>query len=131
MEWIGVRRPLSREEVERVGEALDFVLPVDYADWIGAVNGGALRGAWVEIPGVGDVPYARNVPLHREAAGSVYDLFPELGGLFPFAQVGNGDYFCFLPAGGVVLYRHETQTTVSVCDTFSQLMERLHTPENP
>jgi len=46
--------------------------------------------------------------------------------LFPFGSVGNGDYFCFdLEKNIVVLRMHETEEVVPVCDTFTQLLEKI------
>ena len=131
MEWTSIRAPMTITEVEQAEKALKVILPNDYKQVIGSINGGALRGAWVNVPGVGEVPYSRNVSLHKDAVASVFDLFDAVNcgtkNLFPFGSVGNGDYFCFeLTCETVVLYLHETQTTVYVCDSYSQLLESLN-----
>ncbi len=130
MNWLSIRAPLSRFDVDSLEKKLQVKLPDDYKEQIGPINGGALRNAYIVIPRLGEVPYSRNVALHKGAQAGIYDLLPIFNGevvkLFPFASVGNGDYFCFdLETNTVVLYLHELQSTRYVCDTFTQLMERL------
>lgn len=130
MDWLSIRLPLCRSDVDNMEKELNIVLPEDYKSQIGPLNGGALRNTYISLPVLGKVPYSRNVALHKGARAGIYDLFPIFNGekirLFPFASVGNGDYFCFdLEAKNVVLYLHELQSTRYVCDSFTQLMERL------
>ena len=122
--------PLESTDLVRVEQEFGIVLPDDYKTGITTINGGALSNAYIVVEPLGEVPYCRNVPLHREARGNIYDLFESINDgavtLFPFGSVGNGDYFCFdFAASTVVLYLHEIQSTVDVCDTFTQLMDRL------
>ena len=132
MNWFSIRTPLCQADIESLEEALDVRLPEDYKCQIGPINGGALKNACIRLPQLGDVPYSRNVPLHKEACAGIFDLLPILNGstptLFPFASVGNGDYFCFdLEADCVVVYLHETLTTQYVCQTFTELLDSLIT----
>lgn len=130
MNWLSVRVPLSRYDIDILEKDLKITLPEDYKSQIGPLNGGALRDAYIKLPRLGKIPYSRNVSLHRGAKAGIYDLVGIFNGdsikLFPFAGVGNGDYFCFdLDARAVVLYLHETQSTIYVCDSFTQLLDRL------
>ena len=99
---------------------------------IAPINGGALRNAYIRLPKLGEVAFSRNVPLHKEARAGIYDLIGLFNDgpvkLFPFTSVGNGDYFCFdLTTNTVVLYLHEIDKTIYVCDSFSQLLSMLVT----
>lgn len=130
MNWLSVRVPLSQSEVNSLEKELKINLPKDYKEQIGPINGGALRNAYIELHRFGKVPYSRNVALHKGAKAGIYELFPifncEEIVLFPFASVGNGDYFCFdLETNKVVLYLHEFQSTRYVCDSFTQLLNDL------
>ena len=130
MDWLSIRYPISTSDVESVEKEFDLRLPLDYKKVIGPINGGALRNAWVEVPGLGRVSFSRNVSLQKGASAGIYELLPIFNDgpihIFPFASVGNGDYFCFdLKNNTVVLYRHELQTTAYVCDTFSQFLEKI------
>ena len=130
MNWLSVRVPLNQSDVNRLEKELKIKLPKDYKEQIGPINGGALRNAYIELPRFGKVPYSRNVALHMGAKAGIYELFPififEKIVLFPFASVGNGDYFCFdLETNKVVLYLHELQSTRYVCDSFTQLLNNL------
>ena len=130
MNWLSIRFPLSSADIQKLEQKLDVELPRDYAEQIGPINGAALKNARIIIPSLGEVPYCRNVPLHKDARAGIFDLVnifnPGAITLFPFGAVGNGDYFCFdLSAGTVVLYLHELQTTMYVCDTFTQLLSLL------
>lgn len=130
MTWLSIRKPLDIGDVNRLEKEMEINLPDDYKQQIGPINGGALRNAYIELHQLGKIPYARNIALHKEAQSGIWDLIDVLNEenyrLFPFASVGNGDYFCFdLLNNAVVLYLHETQSTVYVCDTFSQLIDSL------
>lgn len=127
MNWLSVRVPLSRYDIDSLEKELSITLPEDYKSEIGPINGGALRNAYIKSPELGEVSYSRNVSLHRGAKTGIFDLIGIFNDdsikLFPFASVGNGDYFCFdLVSNTVVLYLHEIQATRYVCDTFSQLL---------
>ena len=130
MNWLSIRKPLSRSDIDSLEVELNIKLPDDYKAQIGPINGGALRNTYINLPQLGEVPYSRNVALHKGAKAGIYDLLPVFNDekikLFPFASVGNGDYFCFdLVANNVVLYLHELQSTRYVCDTFTQLLSNL------
>lgn len=130
MKWLSVKRPLTISDIEQVERDLSIRLPSDYKRTIGAINGGALKDAYVKVPGVGNVPYTRNVSLSKDAPASIHALLPALNKseitLLPFAGVGNGDYFCFdLCTNTVVFWMHETGNVFSVCDTFTQLLDRI------
>lgn len=130
MKWLSVKRPLSISDIEQVERDLGIRFPSDYKKTIGAINGGALKDAYVKVPKVGTVPYTRNVSLSKEALASIYSVLPALNKseitLLPFAGVGNGDYFCFdLQNDSVVFWMHETNKVFSVCDTFTQLLDSI------
>lgn len=130
MNWLSIRTPLSLTDVDNLEKELNIELPFDYKLLVVSINGGALRNTYISLPHFGKVPYSRNVPLHKGARASIYDLIGIFNNaiirLFPFASVGNGDYFCFdLVTNTVVLYLHETQSTQYVCNTFSQLLDNL------
>lgn len=130
MNWVSIRKPLSLSALDILELELKIKLPNDYKVQIGPINGGALRNTYIKLPRLGEVPYSRNVALHKGAKAGIYDLLPVFNGeeikLFPFASVGNGDYFCFdLEANNVVLYLHELQSTRYVCDSFTQLLNNL------
>ena len=130
MDWLSIRLPLCSSDVDSMEKELNIVLPEDYKSQIGPLNGGALRNTYINLPVLGKVPYSRNVALHKGARAGIYDLFPifnrEESRLFPFASVGNGDYFCFdLVSKTVVLYLHEIQETRYICKTFTELLNNL------
>lgn len=130
MNWMCVRNPLTCSDLLNLETELDITLPDDYKARIGTINGGALPNAYILMPQLGEVPYSRNIALHKGARAGIFDLVHILNSgkitLFPFAGVGNGDYFCFdLINNTVVLYLHEIQETRYVCDTFTQLMDKL------
>ena len=125
MKWIDVKKELSDLELMQLEQGLNIKLPKDYKKILGKINGGALKSA-----SVGKVAFSRNVSLHREARFGVYDLIPIINEtevvFFPFASVGNGDYFCFdLKENVVVLYMHEVSEFKYVCDTYSQFLDML------
>ena len=132
MNWLRIRTPLTSTDIMNVEKDFSISLPADYKSKIAPINGGALRNAYIRLPKLGEVSYSRNVSLHKEAQAGIYKLIGIFNDgpvkLFPFASVGNGDYFCFnLTTNTVVLYLHEIDKTIYVCDSFSQLLSMLVT----
>ena len=132
MNWLSIRTPLTSTDIMNVEKDFSISLPADYKSQIASINGGALRNAYIRLPKLGEVSYSRNVSLHKDAQASIYKLIGIFNDgpvkLFPFASVGNGDYFCFdLTTNTVVLYLHEIDKTIYVCDSFSQLLSMLVT----
>lgn len=130
MEWIGIRKKLSYDEVKTIISDLGISLPDDYCKVIGPINGGALQSAVINVPGIGDIPYSRNLSLVYANKGNAIDIYRILlkqgKKIFPFGTVGNGDYYCFdLEKTGVVLYLHEKDEIVRLCKTYSELISRL------
>ena len=130
MNWLSVRNPITYDEVEVVEEFFDITLPSDYKNAIGEINGGALKNAYILHPTLGKIAYSRNVALDKKAKANIFELFQIFQDknkkLFPFGQVGNGDYFCFnLIDHSVVIYFHEIDSVEFVCDSFTKLMEMI------
>ena len=130
MQWLSTKTPLTITDIQAVENELNVQLPTDYKELIGPINGGALRNAYAQIPGIGDVPYSRNIPLDRSSKANVFELAKLLnpGAIryFPFASVGNGDFFCFdLTHNSVVLYLHELGKVRFACNEFRQLLDAL------
>ena len=130
MNWLRIRTPLTSTDIMNVEKDFSISLPADYKSQIASINGGALRNAYIRLPKLGEVSYSRNVSLHKEAQTGIYKLIGIFNDgpvkLFPFASVGNGDYFCFdLATNTVVLYLHEIDKTIYVCDSFTQLLSNL------
>lgn len=130
MDWSSVRKTLSREEIQAVESELKITLPDDYKDMIGKINGGALKGAVVQHYQIGNVSYSRNVPLNKDAKANIFELVHLFNNgtlkYFPFASVGNGDYYCFdLDNYQVVLYLHEYNSYLYVCENFRQLLQMI------
>lgn len=129
MEWFCVRTPLSMEEIELVERRLNIQLPTDYKQMIGPINGGALKDAYVKHPSIGEIAYGRNLALDENAKTNVFTLYGcimEDKRYFPFASVGNGDYFCFdLQTERVILWLHEYNEIYDICETFTQLLQMM------
>lgn len=128
LKWMSVRNKLSYENVIKVEQELKTDLPKDYLKLIGEINGGALKDSFVHIKKLGNISYSRNVSLDKNDRGNIFLLFDsfQLLNLFPFASVGNGDYFCFdLSDSKVVLWRHELNDTLPICESFTELMKMI------
>lgn len=127
MKWLSIRKTISDVEINEIEKDLGIILPKDYKDIIGKINGGALKDAYVEHIQKGRIAYSRNVSLAKDAKANVFTLLPVINKAgvryFPVAEVGNGDYFCLdLEKKVVVLYVHELDEFGYVCDTFEELL---------
>lgn len=126
LEWLMVKRKLTQEEVRSIISNMRIELPADYMSYIGEINGGYLRDAYVHVAHLGDIPYTCNISLDRDAKGSIFVLFDKNSGYFPFASVGNGDYFAFdLTTKDIILQRHETNETIFICKSFAELLSMI------
>lgn len=129
MKWLSIRNPVLIEDIEKLERQLQIELPKDYKEIIGPINGGALVDSYIEIPSIGKIPYGRNISLVETANGNIYNLFGWIMNerrYFPFASVGNGDYFCFdLEENQVILWMHEKNEIIYICKTFSDLMQMI------
>ena len=131
MEWILIKKQMSEKEVRNVEKELGIKLPDDYCRLIGPINGGALRNGYIEIKRIGKIPYSRNVALNKESKGSIFKLYSPDSDLdkryYPFGSVGNGDYFCIdLKRNEIVLWKHESNTVVFVCKSFTQFLSLIN-----
>ncbi len=126
MEWLSIRKPLDEQEVRAILREEGVSLPEDYVKQIGPINGGALKAAYVQVKGVGDIAYSRNTNLCKDVNGNAFHVFDRASGLFPVVTVGNGDYFCIeLGTGKIVYYQHEIDRKVPVCENFSKLLSMI------
>lgn len=130
LKWLSIKKTLTQYDVEKIERELQVSLPADYKQMIGPINGGALRGAYVNVPGLGRVPYSRIVSLCKDSPANIFRLLPAINDntirYFPFAGVGNGDYFCFdLSNNSIVLRMHETNQIFPVCQSFGELIDRI------
>ena len=126
LEWLMVKRKLTREEIKSIISNMGLDLPADYMDCIGEINGGYLRDAHVHVAHFGNIPYTCNISLDKDAKGSIFVLFDKNSGYFPFASVGNGDYFAFdLKTKDIILQRHETNETIFICKSFTELLSMI------
>ena len=128
-DWKRVSK-LTMEEIDDLCKKYSVLLPEDYRLSIGDINGGGLVSARVYVQGIGNVPYSRNITLADDKRGNAFSLFNIFDEgkrkYFPFGDVGNGDYFCFdINKNQVVLYCHETQETVFVCNTFTEFLKMI------
>jgi hypothetical protein len=128
MNWKRLRDSLTYEEVKAITNSINVNLPEDYCKLIGPINGGALVDTVCNVPGVGAVSYGSNISLSPNARTNalvLYEQFKEKA-LFPFGNVGNGDYFCFdLSENVIVLYQHENDKVVPVCKSFTVFLNLL------
>lgn len=130
MNWVSIRKQMTYKEVKSALDEIGIELPEDFCKAIGPINGGALVSAVCNIPGLGDVPYSRNLSLAQTSKGNAIELFLILQSqnkkLFPFGSVGDGDLYCFdLENNEVVLYQHEKDTTIRICKSYTEFMSLI------
>lgn len=132
MKWLRIRNEISEKDMDALEEKLEIHLPKDYKMAMPRLHCGAPEKQAVFVEGMGECSYSRNLPLTEKRKGNVfvlYEIMKQRGHhLFPFASVGNGDYFCFDldHENRVVYWFHENDTVYPVCRTFRELTEMLH-----
>ena len=123
------KNQMSFEEVNRQFKKHKVDVPDDYKEKIGELNGGGLVSSTVKVPGIGQTSYSRNLDISDDKTGNAFQIYKNLDNgskkYFPFASVGNGDYYCFDLKDKdkkVVHYSHEQQKATPVCDTFTDFV---------
>ena len=129
MDWKRISA-LSKEDIDGLCKKHSVSLPEDYCRTVGAINGGALASAHIDVENLGCVPYSRNVTLTDDARGNAFSLYEAIDNsskkYFPFGSVGNGDYYCFdMRTQHVVYYQHETQKVYEICKSYSEFVALL------
>lgn len=128
--WLSCSESLNNQFIKEVEQELEFAFPKDYAEAIKTIDGAALKNAHVNHPKLGPVAYSRNVSLRKDIKGNIFILAGNLARMgkriIPFANVGNGDLFCFnRDDKSIVLWKHERDECVFVCKTFTELCEMI------
>lgn len=130
MNWIDVKKQIKDVDLDAIEKELQIRLPNDYRCRIKKINGGALKEAYYPSKEYGKIAYARNTNLSLDAKANAAFLAKKINKeeirYFPFGSVGNGDYFCLnLQDNSVVLYVHEGENFLEVCDSYTDFMKRL------
>ncbi len=130
MKWLDVKKQLEDADLDALEKELQIKLPDEYRCRIKTTNGGALKSAYFPSEKYGNIAYSRNTNLSMDAKVDVVFLAKSINRkkirYFPFGNVGNGDYFCLdLQNGKVVLYVHEEERFLDVCDSYTIFMKGL------
>ena len=126
MNWYKPKRKLTEEDFQKIQNELHITFPEDFKHLMAPIHGARLRTAYVRVDGVGKVSYDRNIPLIQGEVANIYDIYGLIGNLIPIAGTGFGDYFCYDPdTWKIVLYMHETNNVISVCDSFEELLNMI------
>lgn len=130
MNWINAK-PIDSMIIDiEIETRLAISLPIDFKDFISEYNAAALKNGYIDIEGIGKVPYTRNVNLASNAKVKIDTLLKAVNeeGIryFPIGGVGNGDYFCIdLVDEAVVLFSHETGEYILAARSFEEFISDL------
>ncbi|MED4401595.1 SMI1/KNR4 family protein [Metabacillus fastidiosus] len=139
VEWIEPDEPISDEVIQNVERYFEINFPQDYKECVKLFNGGYPEPDVFNIDEDNDVVFSCLLSFTNEEANilEVYDIVSEYlpEGIFPFAKDPFGNLICFdyrqdKESPIIIFYDHETEDEenkfLRICDTFTELIERLH-----
>lgn len=117
------------KDVDRLETDFGIKLPKDYKQQILSINGKSYANVYIPHKKLKEIPYSRNVSLNKRDRYNIYDIYGKViedTRYFPFANTGSGNYFCFdLKKNQVVLWIHETDDIIYICDTFTKFQKMM------
>lgn len=129
MEW-KFCKALKKGTLSKIEKMYDIQLPEVYKKFIEQYNAGALVNGYYICTDGKKIPYSSNLNLMIESKFNAMILFEIIDDgckkIFPFGNVGNGDYFCFdLQTEKVVLYKHELGEKIILEECFNNFLSKL------
>lgn len=118
-------------ELDVIEVQYGFCIPKDLKTCLTVNNGGMPNKTRVPLKDGGEVVFGYLISFSSEEVEDFYDILESFGlcsngqlSVFPFACDPTGNLFC---AGdnGIVFLDHETDEMFRICDTFTQLLEKL------
>lgn len=139
--WRRVHDPLNEQIISKVEKSLGTELPSDYKQCIIKYNGGSPDPSVFNFKdgGTGQFGYLLSFtgdPNIEKVFGLISEDLPE--GVIPFATDFAGNKLCFdyretKQSPSIVFYDHEEEGEDAIeliCNTFTELLERLHDDED-
>lgn len=109
-----------------------FRLPEDLKECIAKNNAGTPSPSTFDLGNKKHMVFGGLLSFNEKDTDNVYEYLPlfvsENGAnakMFPFALDPAGNFFCVMN-NAIVLYDHETDSTVEVCKSFTELLEKLY-----
>ena len=130
MKWFDKKRDLTTDDLVVVETTFGINLPEDYKEKVKTINGGALPSAYIIVGQLGEISYSRNIPLDKKTRANIFEIgkyvLKDDKRFFPVAEDGFGNYFCLdLKENIVVFMNHETDKTIYICKTFTDLLKMI------
>ena len=126
MGLFNLKKGFNANDIKQLEKKFEIKLPDDYKEQVISINGKGYADSYIPHEVLGEVPYSRNVSLNKRDKYNIYDIYGKViedKRYFPFANTGTGNYYCFdLEKKQVVLWLHETEEIVYLCDSFIELM---------
>jgi hypothetical protein len=135
IEWKYVGPDINDQTVVDVESVLSVKLPADYLACLRKKNGGRPIPNAVNVSGRVDVVFENLLRLDIQAPHGVIKVWNVLRartkeGVIPFASDPFGNLFCFeyldRKSCSVVFWNHEDGLSTFVSNSFSELLEMLH-----
>ncbi|MBR6200371.1 MAG: SMI1/KNR4 family protein [Spirochaetales bacterium] len=118
----------TADKIKNAQTKYGVTLPKDVIKCILENNGGYPSRPYFDTAETKDCVFEKLLSYNEEDADNVYvvaDYFRENNQrLYPIASDPFGNYIC-ISDDGIVLYRHESNDTEYICQTFSDLLKKL------
>lgn len=119
----------SLKDIEKIEKEFNISLPEEYKNQILDLLDVDYSGSYVSVPKLGKVTYRENLSLNKKSKYSIYDIYGAAitdARYFPFAETEFGDFYCIdLKNDKIVLWQHETEKAVKICDSFNHLLKLI------
>lgn len=123
------KKKSSLKDIEKIENEFNISLPEEYKDQILELLDKDYSGSYISVPKLGKVTYRENLSLNKKSKYSVYDIYGitiQDTRYFPFAETEFGDFYCIdLKNGKIVLWQHETEKTINICESFNHLLKLI------
>ena len=119
------KKKSSLKDIEKIEKDLKIRLPEEYKTKILDLLDVNYSGFYISVPKLGKVTYRENLSLNKKNKYSIYNIYEitiKDTRYFPFAETEFGDFYCIdLKDNKIVLWQHETDTIIKICESFSHL----------
>lgn len=132
LKWKYVSPLKEGTEVEAAEMKYHFKLPEDLRVCLTKHNAGVPSLSTFDFGENKEMVFGGLLSFNKDDLDCFYDyvsLFERADGkglkMFPFALDPAGNFFC-VKDNKIVLYNHETDETIAICETFTQFLDMLY-----
>jgi len=130
LSWKRVKPLINDKAIEIIESESGIKLPADIISCIKLYNGGRPDKDTFDTQSSQERLFKILLSFNESDVETVFKAIAVLKGegltLLPLASDPGGNYICYDPNDGIVLWLHETNTTEKIADNFTDFLSRLY-----